>query len=73
MLVRVLGDGSERGWFSGLPGEIIAFQPPADGAYRVEVYRAGIPLGTRRYAMSLWLLSNAVDVAPTPSVVPGPG
>ena len=73
MLVRVLGDGSERGWFSGSPGEIIAFQPPADGAYRVEVYRAGIPLGSLRYGMGLWLLSNAVDVGPVPSSVPVPG
>ena len=65
-LVRVLRDGTEQGWFSALPGQIVGFQPPGDGAYRVEVYRAGIPLGSRRYGMSLWLLSNAVDVGLAP-------
>jgi hypothetical protein len=73
LLVRVLRDGTEEGWFAAPPGEIVAFQPPGDGAYRVEVYRAGIPLGSRRYAMSLWLLSNAVDVGPVPGVLPPPG
>ena len=64
MLVRVLGNGVERGWFSAEPGEIVAFRPPGAGVYRVEVYRAGLPLGSRRYGMSLWLLSNAIDVGP---------
>lgn len=64
MIVRVVGNGVEQGWFSAAPGEIVAFRPPGVGAYRVEVYRAGLPLGSRRYGMSLWLLSNAVDVGP---------
>lgn len=73
LLVRILRDGDEQGWFSATAGEIVAFQPAGDGAYRVEVYRAGIPLGSRRYAMTLWLLSSAVDVGPAPGGPTTPG
>lgn len=66
LLVRVLRDGVDQGWFRADAGDVIAVQPPGDGAYRVEVYRSGIRLGSRRYGMSLWLLSNPVDVGPAP-------
>jgi hypothetical protein len=51
----------------------VAFQPPGDGPYRIEVYRAGIPLGSSRYGMSLWLLSNAVDVGLAPGAIAAAG
>lgn len=62
MAVRLLRDGEEVAWTRGLPGEVLAFDVPPGGLYRVEVYRAGIPLGPWRYGMSLWILSNPVDV-----------
>ncbi|NNK62699.1 MAG: hypothetical protein HKO98_05750 [Gemmatimonadetes bacterium] len=66
LLVRLLKDGEELGWWAGEPGQAFAVEPSGAGVYRVEVARAGIPLGRWRYGLRPWILSNAVVVGGAP-------
>ena len=62
LLVRLLKDGAEVGWWAGQPGQVFAVETSGAGVYRVEVSRAGIPLGRWRYGLRPWILSNAVAI-----------
>ncbi len=62
LAVRLLRDGEEVGWLKARPGDVLSVEGRGVGVYRAEVYRAGIPLGPWRYGMSLWILSNPVEI-----------
>jgi hypothetical protein len=66
LLVRLLRDGEEVGWWAAEPGEVFEVRPSQGGVHRVEVARAGIPLGGWRYGLRPWILSNAVLVDGAP-------
>ncbi len=63
LLLRVLHDGQEVGWVDARGGQVQLLRVSAPGVYRVEVYRAGVPLGSRRFDLRLWILSNAVELS----------
>lgn len=64
--VRLLRNGRDVAWIPVDGGAALTIRPPGPGTYRVEVARAGIPLGSVRYGLRPWILSNAVDVGPRP-------
>jgi hypothetical protein len=61
LLVRILRDGHEDMWLAGAAGDRLTWPVAGAGVYRVEVYRAGIPLGRWRWNLRPWLLSNPVE------------
>lgn len=67
LLVRVLADGREAGWFEAEAGALVAWPAPAEGIYRVEVYRAGRALGRLRWNLRPWLLSNTLQLTIAPA------
>lgn len=61
LLVRVLRDGVEEGWVQTEAGQEFVWPVTAPGAYRVEVFRGGVRLGSARAGFRPWILSNPVE------------
>lgn len=61
-LVRLLRNGRDVGWVPAEGGSALTVRVPGPGIYRVEVARAGVPLGPWRYGLRPWILSSAIDM-----------
>lgn len=70
--VRLVHDGRELGWVPAEGGAVLSLAVPDPGVYRVEVARAGIPLGPWRHGLRPWILSNAVELHPAAAEPPSP-
>lgn len=70
--IRVLRDGEEIGWVPVRDDAALTIRPPGPGVYRVELTRAGVPVGPWRHGLRPWILSNAVDLGAAASTPPSP-
>jgi len=65
-VVRVLRDGSEVAWFEARGGEVLGWDVPGPGSYRVELFRPGWKVGGLRFGFRPWIVSNPVELRGDP-------
>ena len=65
-VVRVLRDGGEVAWLDARGGEVLGWDVPGPGSYRVELFKAGWKVGGLRFGFRPWIVSNPVELRGDP-------